>query len=162
LPYDAQLGLLMQIPGVDWVIAATIIAEIGVDMSLFLGADHLAAWAGICPGSYEGAGKRRRSDPQGQFYLRTASVTATIAAAKPRGTYQYYHLRARRGQMRAASRKSDTKSLSPCITCSPQVPTTKTLAQAISTPFRKNRTTANLVRRLNDMGYDVALQPKAA
>ena len=35
-PYDMHMALLIQIPGVDWVIAATIIAEIGVDMSLFI------------------------------------------------------------------------------------------------------------------------------
>lgn len=33
-PYSAQHALLMQIPGVDWVVAAVLIAEIGVDMSV--------------------------------------------------------------------------------------------------------------------------------
>jgi transposase len=42
-PYDEELGRLMQIPGVDWVIAGAMIAEIGVDMSVFHGAAHLAA-----------------------------------------------------------------------------------------------------------------------
>ena len=58
-PYSTQHPLLMQIPGVDWVIAAVLIAEIGVDMSVFLSAYHLAAWAGVCPGSHESAGSRR-------------------------------------------------------------------------------------------------------
>ena len=35
-PYSAAHALLMQIPGVDWVVAAVLIAEIGVDMSVFL------------------------------------------------------------------------------------------------------------------------------
>jgi hypothetical protein len=39
----------MQIPGVDRVIAASLIAEIGIDMSVFLSVHHLAAWAGVCP-----------------------------------------------------------------------------------------------------------------
>ena len=30
------------IPGVDWVVAAVLIAELGIDMSVFLSADHLA------------------------------------------------------------------------------------------------------------------------
>jgi transposase len=82
LPYDAQLALLMQIPGVDWVIAATIIAEIGVDMSLFVSAAHLAAWAGICPGTHQSAGKPRHGKTRkGNVYLKTAPVTATVAAA---------------------------------------------------------------------------------
>ena len=56
--YRVQHGLLMQIPGVDWVVAAVLIAEIGVDMSVFLSVHHLAAWAGVCPGNHESAGKR--------------------------------------------------------------------------------------------------------
>ncbi len=34
-PYADYLRLLMSIPGVDWIIAVTIIAEIGIDMSAF-------------------------------------------------------------------------------------------------------------------------------
>jgi len=33
-PYEAQLTLLDEIPGVDWTTAAGIIAELGVDMSV--------------------------------------------------------------------------------------------------------------------------------
>ena len=45
-PYSTQHALLMQIPGVDSVVAAVQIAEIGVDISAFLSVYHLAAWAG--------------------------------------------------------------------------------------------------------------------
>jgi transposase len=69
----------MQIPCVDWVI---IIAEIGVDMSLFVSAAHLAAWARICPGTHQSAGKPRHGKTRkGNVYLKTAPVTATVAAA---------------------------------------------------------------------------------
>src|SRR5437867_10256414 len=34
-PYEAQVTLLDEIPGVDWTLAAAIIAELGVDMSVF-------------------------------------------------------------------------------------------------------------------------------
>jgi transposase len=34
-PYAAQLALLDEIPGIDWTLAAVIIAELGVDMSVF-------------------------------------------------------------------------------------------------------------------------------
>jgi transposase len=37
-PYRTQHALWMQIPGVDWVVAAVLIAEIGIDMSVFLSA----------------------------------------------------------------------------------------------------------------------------
>jgi hypothetical protein len=37
------------------------IAEIGTDMGRFPTAGHLLAWAGMCPGQNESAGKRRSS-----------------------------------------------------------------------------------------------------
>src|SRR4051794_5341753 len=61
IPYQFAMTLLMQIPGVDWVVAAVLIAEIGVDMSVSVSAPPLAAWAGLCPGSYESAGKHKVS-----------------------------------------------------------------------------------------------------
>ena len=48
-PHAAQMAQLMTVPGIDWVFAATIIAEIGLDMSVFPSAGHLAVWTGACP-----------------------------------------------------------------------------------------------------------------
>jgi transposase len=58
-PYAAQRDRLTIIPGIGPCAAQTIIAEIGVDMSRFPSPDHLASWAGLCPGNHESAGKRR-------------------------------------------------------------------------------------------------------
>src|SRR3954463_7732564 len=64
-PYQAQRRLLRQIPGVDDRIAVAIIAEIGIDMTVFGNAKRLAAWA--CPGNHESAGKKEEHGrPQGQ------------------------------------------------------------------------------------------------
>jgi transposase len=66
-PFQAQRALLRQIPGVDDRVAATIIAEIGIDMSVFGNAMWLASWAGVCPGNHESAGRRRGGrHPPGQ------------------------------------------------------------------------------------------------
>ena len=43
-PYAAQLALLDEIPGVDGTLAAVIIAELGVDMSVFQSVSQLASW----------------------------------------------------------------------------------------------------------------------
>jgi len=57
---DAELvGRLDEIPGVGKVTAQAIIAEIGTDMGQFPDEKHLAAWAGVCPGHNESAGKRK-------------------------------------------------------------------------------------------------------
>src|SRR3989449_11225994 len=71
-PYAAQLALLKEIPGVDWTLAAVIIAELGVDMRVFQSVSQLASWAGVCPGNNESAGKRKRSRiPQGEREFKT-------------------------------------------------------------------------------------------
>ena len=105
-PYSAPHALLMQIPGVDWVVAAALIAEIGVDMSVFLSVYHLSAWAGVCPGSYESAGRQKSGRARkGNVHLRTMLVGAAISAAKTKGSYlkdKYHRLKARRGGLRAA------------------------------------------------------------
>lgn len=43
--------LLDTIPGVDKRGAEMLIAEFGVDMSRFDGAERLASWGGMCPGA---------------------------------------------------------------------------------------------------------------
>ena len=105
-PYRAPHTLLMQIPGVDWVVAAELIAEIGVDMSVFLSVYHLSAWAGVCPGNHESAGRQKSGRARkGNVHLRTILVGAAISAARTKGSYlkdKYHRLKARRGALRAA------------------------------------------------------------
>jgi transposase len=100
-PYSAPHALLMQIPGVDWVVAAVLIAEIGVDMSVFLSVYHLSAWAGVCPGSHESAGRQKSGRARkGNIHLRTILV-----ASRTRGSYlkdKFHRLKAPGGAMRAA------------------------------------------------------------
>jgi transposase len=60
-PFARERDLLMTIPGIGERAAQTIVAEIGVDMSRFPTADHLASWAGLCPGNNELAGKRKKT-----------------------------------------------------------------------------------------------------
>jgi transposase len=104
-PYAAQVALLQEIPGVDWTLAAVIIAELGIDMSVFQSVSQLSSWAGVCPGNNESAGKRKSSRiPKGNIYLKTALVEAANAAARTKGTYlrdKFYRLKARRGYKRA-------------------------------------------------------------
>jgi len=100
------MALLITIPGVDWVVAATVIAEIGIDMSVFPSDRHLAAWGGTCPGNNESAGKRKPIGARkGNPYLKTALCNAAIAASRKRGSFfkaKYHKLKSRRGGGRAA------------------------------------------------------------
>ncbi|GGN21810.1 transposase [Actinoplanes campanulatus] len=63
---------LLEIPGIGPAAAATIIAEVGVDMTHFPSPAHLAGWARFTPGAKESAGRRggaRFHDLGADFYL---------------------------------------------------------------------------------------------
>ena len=160
-PYRAPHALLMQIPGVDWLVAAVLIAEIGVDMSVFLSVYHLSAWAGVCPGSHESAGRQKSGRARkGNVHLRTMLVGAAISAAKTRGSYlkdKFHRLKARRGAMRAAL------AIAHKILVSAYHMLAKGLAyhdlgEAYLDQIGQSRTVANLKRRLERLGYHVTLE----
>ncbi|HCF26914.1 MAG TPA: IS110 family transposase, partial [Cyanobacteria bacterium UBA11049] len=58
LTWEQAVVLLDTIPGVGRETAELLLAEIGIDMSRFPTAAHLARWARVCPGNHESAGKR--------------------------------------------------------------------------------------------------------
>jgi transposase len=58
-PYQWAHRLLQTIPGIDQIASALILIEIGDDMKRFGAPDRLAAWAALCPGNNESAGKRK-------------------------------------------------------------------------------------------------------
>ena len=68
-PYAVQHLLLMRIPGVDWLVAAVLIAEFGTDMSVFVSCYHLAAWAAFARATRERRKAKKRSRPQRQHPL---------------------------------------------------------------------------------------------
>src|SRR5437867_12756294 len=96
----------MQIPGVDRVVAAVLIAELGTDMRVFHSAAHVAAWARVCPGNNQSAGNPKPARVrQGNVLLKTTLVEAASGAARTQGSYlkdKFHRLRARRGYKRAA------------------------------------------------------------
>jgi transposase len=105
-PFQAAVELLCTIPGVSTLTAQTIIAEIGVDMTRFPTAGHLAAWAGVAPASHESAGKRRPAGTRhGCRHLRHTLIEAARAAARTKGTFlsaRYQRITRRRGPNKAA------------------------------------------------------------
>ena len=163
-PYAAQMAQLVTIPGIDWVVAATIIAEIGVDMSVFPSAGHLAAWAGACPGNNESAGQRKPTGARiGNPYLKTALCNAAIAASRKRGSFfkaKYHKLKSRRGGGRAAL--AIAHKLIVCVYH--MLSTNAAYRERGEDYFDKRdiqRATRRYVRRLRDLGFAVLLQPLA-
>lgn len=105
LTWEKAIILLDTIPGVGRETAERILAEIGIDMSRFPTAAHLARWARVCPGNFESAGKRLSGAiGQGNNWLRSALVQAANAAARCKTSNLstvYRRLAARRGRQRA-------------------------------------------------------------
>ena len=150
-------------PGVNWVTAAVIIAEIGVKMSQWPTVGHLTSWAGLCPGQNESAGKRGKSNIRpGNPYLRSALVEAAIAATCAKDSYfreKYYRLKARRGHKRAVVAVAHK-----LLIAIYHVLTSDTSYQELGADYLERlepeRLKHNLVRRLERLGYQVSLEPK--
>ena len=164
-PYAAQLTLLDESPGVDWTTAAAIIAELGVDMSVFQNVLQAASWAGVSPGNHESAGKRKSSRiPKGNVYLKTALVEAATAATKAKGTYlrdQFYRRKPRRGYKRAVVAVAHKILVAIYHMLSHQVCYNE-LGDLYLDKLNKHSLTRNLVHRLERLGYTVTLEQKAA
>lgn len=104
-PFRDLIGLLCTIPGVSTLSATTILSEIGRDMSRFPTAGHLVAWAGLCPGQNESAGKRKSARlRKGAPWLKTMLVQCAWAAKRKKDSYykaQFFRLQSRRGPQKA-------------------------------------------------------------
>ena len=104
-PFQDQIELLRTIPGIDTTLARCIIGEIGVDMSCFPTADHLASWAGVAPGSHESAGRTHSTKTKkGDKYLKAALSQAARSAANTSDTFlqaRFRRIRTRRGEAKA-------------------------------------------------------------
>lgn len=87
-PFADQLRRLQTIPGVGQRTAEVIIAEMGVDMTRFPTASHLASWVGLCPGQHESAGKSRSGRARkGNTHLRVALCEAAWAGVRKNDSY---------------------------------------------------------------------------
>ena len=164
-PYQRQIQLLDEIPGVDTLTASAIIAEIGTDMTVFKTPHHLAAWAGVCPGNNESAGKRSSGrSRKGNIHLQIVLVEAATSAAKKKGTYlkdKFFRLKARRGYKRAAMAIAHKILVSAYHILADDC-SYRELGEAYLDQQDKTRVTNNLVRRLERLGYAVSIEQKVA
>jgi transposase len=159
-PYRAQHGLLMQIPGVDWLVAAVIIAELGVDMTVFPTVRHASAWAGVCPGNNQSGGKTKAAAVRkGNVYLKTALVQAALGAARTGGSYyknKYFRLRARRGAKRAAMAIAHKILIATYHVLSTGTPY-KELGELYLDRRNRRAVASSLIHRLKQLGYTVQI-----
>jgi transposase len=100
--------LLLTVPGIGWVLAFTIAAEIG-DITRFASAKKLCGYTGLCPRVQHGharSGEHDRRGPltkQGPKYLRWAMLEATMHALRhPAYAERHQRNKQRLGKQRGA------------------------------------------------------------
>jgi transposase len=164
-PFAAAVSLLCTIPGIQARSAQAIIAEIGVDMSRFPSARHLASWAGQCPGNDRSAGKRRSGRTRhGSKWLDSTLTEAAMAASRTKDVYlaaQYQRLRPRRGHGRALGAVKH----SILVACWHMLTTGELYREAGGNYFHRRdpeRATRRLVAQLERLGHHVTLEAAAA
>ena len=101
----AKIEAIDEIPGIARRSAEVILAEIGLDMGRFPSAAHLCSWAGVCPGNYQSAGRRKHGKTtKGNKALKTILTQCAKSAKTVKSSYffaQYQRISARRGKNRA-------------------------------------------------------------
>jgi transposase len=161
-PFRQAATLLSTMPGLSTVSAHVVIAEIGIDMTRFATPGHLRSWASMCPRNDESAGKRRSTRlRRGGQWLKTTLVQAAWAAVRVKGSYlqaQFHRLRARRGAKKAIIAVAASMLTAAWHMLRNGTPWHE-LGAAYFDRADAAKTTNRLIRRLQQMGYDVQLTP---
>jgi transposase len=154
------------IPGFDKRTAEKVIAEIGTDMKRFPSPQHLASWAGICPGNNQSAGKRKGGRTRkANNWLKEALTQAAWGASRKRNSYyraQHARLAARRGGKRAIV--AVAHSLLVTVHCLLSRP--EEYSDLGADYFARKQESAQtqaqkMVEKLKRLGYHVDLRPAA-
>jgi transposase len=154
------------IPGVGAIGARVVLAEIGLDMTRFPTAAHLASWARFAPTVSESAGKKkgRNATGHGNPYLARVLGEAAVAAGKT-DTFlgeRYRRIDRRRGKKRAivAVGRSILIIIWHLLS-DPQAEFVDLGPDHYDTRGGPQRSIRNHVRHLEALGYKVTLQPAA-
>lgn len=162
-PFRPLLTRLTAIPGVETVLARTLVAEIGAEVTAFPTAAHLRSWACLVPRLDESAGRRRSTRQRpGSRWLKPMLIQAAWAAIRCKQSYfraQYYRLRARRGPKKAIG--AVAASLLTTIYHLLKAPnlTFQDLGADYFAQLDATRTVRRLTSRLEALGYTVQLMP---
>ena len=104
-PYGEVMERLAEIPGLHDRSLEDLIAEIGLDMSVYHSAESLCKWAAMCPGNNESAGKKKSGKTNhGDKFVKSTLTEAAWAASRTKGTFfkeRYERISKRKGVKKA-------------------------------------------------------------
>jgi hypothetical protein len=142
-----------------------IVAELGTDMSRFPSQAYVSSWAGLAPGQNESAGKRKSTRIRdGNKYLRSALIQAAWAAVKKSESSLagfYRGVAQRRGRKKAIVALAH-KILVIVYTLLKTGQPYRERGVAALDDGQKERLLARMQRRIEKLGYKVALKPISA
>lgn len=165
-PHAQIVELLSTIPGVQAKAAQVLIAECGLDMSVFPTVGHFASWAGACPGHHQSAGHRRsgRTRP-GPAWLTSQLTECARSAVRTKDTYlaaHYAQLRGRRGEQKAIGAIRHDLLVAYFHIVRDHVPYRDLGADWQRKRYSVEHRAARLQRQLEALGYAVTLQQATA
>jgi transposase len=160
-PFErAAVARLDAVPGLNRRSAQNVLAEIGTDMTRFPSAQHLASWAGLCPGNHQSAGTRRGGRvTQGNRWLKRTLAQCALAAANKNGSFlqaRFRRLAVRRGRKRAALAVAHSQ-LTAIYEMLKDATDYRDLGAAYVDQLQRERIKRQLVHRLERLGYAVSL-----
>lgn len=165
-PFTDAIRRLSEIPGISPVAAHAIIAEIGIDMTRFPTAGHLASWAKFTPGVSESAGKKKgkSSTGHGNPYLARALGNCAAAAGKTHTFLgeRYRRIARRRGKKKALVAIGRSMLIITWhLLSNPDVGFHDLGPDFYDKRIDPERKKRNHIRQLEALGYNVTLQPAA-
>ena len=163
-PFADQLTRLDSIPGLNRRTAEVIIAEVGVDMSAFPTAAHLASWAALCPGNNESAGKHKSGKTRkGNRWLRTALIEAAAGASRAKDSA--LQARFRRVLRHRGPKKAVVALAHTLLRIAYHVLANGTVYRELGGDYHDRqhhqRVTRRAIQLLQRQGYRVTLEPAA-
>ena len=162
-PYLSQVEQLDAVHGIGPVCAQDIIAEIGIDMTVFPTASHLVSWAKWSPQVKQSAGKRKGSNATGRGdpYLSAALGEAAIGASR---THSFLGAKYRRMARRMPKKKALVATGNSMLTivhallADPAARYQDLGADYYEQRMHTRRQARNHVKSLERLGYKVTIQ----
>lgn len=160
--HQQVLSRLGEMPGLNIRSAQKILAAIGPEAKTFHSSEHLASWAGMCPGRNESAERSMGEGcPKGYRPLRSILVQCAWAAAHTKNSYfqaKFKNWVARLGPQKAIF--AVAHKMLKVIWCIVHRGDTYVERGVLTDEVSKQRKKKRLLQQLRILGYDVIITPK--